>query len=396
MLTLAAARELLSAEARPLPAARVRLEHALGCRLAEVPRADIDLPPADVSVMDGYAVRTADVVAGGPLPVVAEVRAEQPPTPLAPGAAVRVFTGARIPPGADAVIPQEQATRHPDGTVELALAEPGAYVRRQGELCRAGAALADLADEVTPQLVALLAAAGAGQVRIVPRARVAVLSTGSELVLPDERPGPGQIRDSNGPMLAALARRTGFPVTLMSHAPDEPGALRAALERALSNADLVLTSGGVSVSDYDLVPQTLERIGARIIFHRVDIKPGKPILVARRGPAWFVGLPGNPMSALVGWRLFGRPLAQTLSGVPDALDEKPETGMLARPTTNDGTRTILAPAQLQPGLARPTVHLVEWKGSHDVVAVSRASILAQLDAGVRLSAGDPVPFYRLD
>jgi len=396
MLTLAAARELLSAEARPLPAARVPLEHALGCRLAEVPRADIDLPPADVSVMDGYAVRAADVAAGGPLPVVAEVRAEQPPAPLAPGTAARVFTGATIPPGADAVIPQEQATRHPDGTVELARAEPGAFVRRQGELCRAAAALADPADEVTPQLVALLAAAGASQVRIVPRARVAVLSTGSELVSPDGRPAPGQIRDSNGPMLAALARRARFPVTLVSHAPDEPDALRAALERALSTADLVLTSGGVSVGDYDLVPQTLERIGAGLLFHRAGIKPGKPILVARRGPAWILGLPGNPVSALVGWRLFGRPLGQALSGVPDAFDEKPETGTLVRPAANDGRRTILAPAQLQPGLPLPTVHLLEWRGSHDVVAVGRASILARLDVGIRLSPGDRVPFYRLD
>jgi molybdopterin molybdotransferase len=396
MLTLAAARELLSAEARPLPAACVPLEQALGCRLAEIPRADIDLPPADLSVMDGYAVRSADVAVGRPVPVVAEVRAEQVPALLPPGTAARIFTGATLPPGADAVIPQEQATRHPDGTVELPPAQTGSFVRRQGELCRAGAALADPPDEVTPQLVALLAAAGAARVRIVPRARVAVLSTGSELVPPDRRPAPGQIRDANGPMLAALARRAGFPVTLVSHAPDKPDALRAALERALSTADLVLTSGGVSVGDYDLVPQTLRQIGARIIFHGVAIKPGKPTLVARRGSAWVLGLPGNPISALVGWRLLGRPLGQTLSGVPRALDEKPEAGTLVRPAANDGTRTILAPAQLQPGLPLPAVHLLEWRGSYDVVALGRASILAQLDVGIRLSPGDRIPFYRLD
>jgi molybdopterin molybdotransferase len=396
MLTLAAARELLSAEARPLPTVTVSLENAVGCRLVEAPCADIDLPPADVSVMDGYAVRATDVAAGCRLPVVAEVRAEQPPALLPPGTAARIFTGATIPAGADAVIPQEQATRRSDGTVELAPVEPGAFVRRQGELCRVGAVLASPGDEVTPQLVALLAAAGASQIQVVPRARVAVLSTGSELVPIDKRPAPGQIRDSNGAMLAALAQRARFPVTLVSHAPDEPDALRAALEHALSTADLVLTSGGVSVGDHDLVPQTLECAGAQLLFHRVSIKPGKPILAARRGPAWVLGLPGNPVSALVGWRLFGRQLGQALSGVPGALNEQPETGTLAQPAINDGTRMIFAPAQLQPGLPLPAVHILTWRGSHDVVAVARASILAQLDAEIRLSPENRVPFYRLD
>jgi molybdopterin molybdotransferase len=396
MLTLTAARQLLSADARPLPAASVPLEDALGCRLAETPRADINLPLADVSVMDGYAVRATDAVSGAPLPVASAVRAGQVPAPLPPGTAAHIVTGAVIPAGADAVVPQEQATRNFDGTVRLAAVARGDYVRRQGELCITGASLAAPGDEITAQLIALLGAAGAANVHVVPRARVAVLSTGSELVPLTERPAVGRIRDSNGAMLAALARRARFPVTLVARAPDEPDALRAALKRALNSADLVLTSGGVSVGDYDLVPQTLEHLGAQLLFHRVGIKPGKPILVARRGATWIIGLPGNPVSALVGWRLFGRPLGEALSGVPRALDEEPETGAIVQPAVNDGARAILAPAQLQPGQPFPTVNLLAWKGSHDVVAVARASALAQLDVGVRLSPGDRVPFYRLD
>ncbi len=396
MLTIAAVRERLSAEVRPLPAVSVSLADALGCRLVESPRADLDLPPADVAVMDGYAVRAADVAIGGPLPVVAEIRAENSPAPLAPGTAARIFTGAMLPAGADLVVPQEQAIRRPDGSVELSPTPCAAFIRRRGELCRVGARLAGPGDEVTPQLIALLAAAGATPVRVVPRARVAVLTTGSELVPPEQRPAPGQIRDSNGVMLAALARRAGFPVVLVAHAPDDTEPLGAALERALTAADLVLTSGGASVGDYDLVPRTLEGIGARLLFQHARIKPGKPTLAARRGRAWIVGLPGNPVAALVAWRLFGRPLAQALSGVPAALDEQPEAGVLAHPARNDADRTVLAPAQLETATHPPVVRLLDWRGSHDLVTAARASALARLDVGLSAVAGDPVPFYRLD
>jgi molybdopterin molybdotransferase len=396
MLNLEAARKTLSAEARPLPATSVLLEGALGCRLAEVPRADVDLPNADVSVMDGYAVRAAEAASGAPLPVACEVPAGQLPPPLPPGTAARIFTGAVIPAGADTVVPQEQATRLPDGTICLAAVVAGSHIRRQGEVCSSGASLAAPGDVITPRLVALLGAAGASTVCVVPRARVAVLSTGSELVSLAERPTQGKVRDANGAMLAALARKARFPLTLVSRVTDEPHALRAALERALSQADLVITSGGVSVGDYDLVPQVLQQMGAQIVFHRVAIKPGKPVLVARRGAAWVVGLPGNPVSALVAWRLFAEPLGEALSGVPHALDESPEFGAITRAVANDGDRTILAPAQFQPGQPLPTVAIAAWKGSHDVAAVARANSLAVLDVGVRLLPGDRVPFYRLD
>ncbi len=396
MMNLDDARRRLADRVEALPSVNMKLMEAIGCRLAESPHADTDVPTTDVSTMDGYAVRAADVASNATLPISFEVPAGTGRKLLPEGYAARIFTGAVMPAGADTVIPQEQAERRADGTVLLTALNKGSYIRRQAELCANGASLGKPGDPITPQLVALLGVAGASTVRVTPRPRVAILSTGSELVPIDQHPAPGQIRDSNGPMLAALARVRGFDVTLVSRVGDEIRALGDAIDRASHEADLVVTGGGVSVGDYDLVPDALRDLGAETVFHKLSIKPGKPILMARLGRSWVAGLPGNPVSALVGWRLFARPLGEALGGDLHAFFDPPETAVLTEPARNTGDRTLLAPAVMQSGDCTTSATVLPLKGSHDVVAVARANALVIVGIGEEYGAGDRVRCYRLD
>lgn len=396
MMELRDALALLTGRVKPLAPVVVSLTDALGCRLAETPHADVDLPSADVSVMDGYAARADDLRVSAALPVAFEVPAGRTPPRLPSGLLARIFTGAEIPAGADTVVPQEQADVRPDGSVCLAALDQGSFVRPKAEVCTTGTRLAEVGEVITPQLVSLLGAAGGGRVRITPRPRVALLSTGSELVSIHERPAPGQIRNSNGVMMVALARVAGFEVTFTACVVDESAALRDAVRQAIGAADLVVTSGGVSVGDYDLVPQTLADLGGETLFHRLAIKPGKPVLTARVGEAWVVGLPGNPISALVGWELFARPLGERLAGDARAFDKSPQRGVLTGAARNRGDRTMFASARVQPGSPLPKVTVLPGKGSHDVLSVARANALAILEKGVDLAAEQEVSFYRLN
>ncbi|MCK4342847.1 MAG: molybdopterin molybdotransferase MoeA [Phycisphaerae bacterium] len=396
MMNFDTARKLLADQVEPLPPVEMGLAEALGCRLAETPRADTDLPAADVAVMDGYAARAGELASGAALPVAFEIPAGRIPRRLPPASVARIFTGAMIPDGADTVVPQEQARVPPDGKVLLDALPSGSFIRRRAEVCSVSAPLGTPGNLITPQLIALLSAAGADTVRVIPRPRVAVLSTGSELVPIHQQPGPGQIRDSNGVTLAALVRAAGFELSSVASVADELPALRKALQHASSQADLIATCGGVSVGDYDLVPQALRDVGGETIFHRLAIKPGRPVLSARLGQVWVVGLPGNPVSALVDWRLFAYPLGQRLAGNPHALQESPEPGILVEPARNPGDRTIFAPALLHPGRPVPQVTILPSKGSHDVATAARAHALARLDIGADLAAGDEVQCFRLD
>ncbi len=396
MRTLNSARKLMAEQVDPLPRVELNLTEALGCHLTESPCADGDLPAADLSAMDGYALRATDLTSGGALAVAFTVPAGQTPPPLPPGSAARVFTGAVIPEGADTVIPQEQADVQADGTVRLVALEADSFIRRKGEVCQTGAPLAAPGDVITAQLVALLGTAGVSTVRVTPQPRAALFSTGSELVPIESQPGTGQIRDSNGAMLVALAKTAGFRITFTSRVADETRALHDAFEQASSQADLIVTSGGVSVGDHDLIPEVLNDLGAETLFHKVSIKPGKPVLTARLGNAWVVGLPGNPVSALVGWCLFARPLGRRLAGDTRALEELPEPAVLTAPTRNDDNRTIVAPALRQPGHPLPEVTVLPWKGSHDVVSLAQANALAVVHLGAELAAGDVIHCYRID
>jgi molybdopterin molybdotransferase len=248
---------------------------------------------------------------------------------------------------------------------------------------------------VTPRVVGLLTAAGPPTVRVTPRPRLAIVTTGSELVGPDERPGSGRIRDSNASMLQSLTAAVGFPARVYARVPDARDALLGAVAAAARGADLVVTSGGVSVGDYDWVPNVVEALRGEILFHRVAIRPGKPTLVGKLGPTWVVGLPGNPLSALVGWHLFVRPLADRLAGDAPVLSQESTVAVLVGSAANEGDRTTFAPAVLTESAGDSHIQLLSWKGSHDLYAASRANVMAILMPGLKAATGERIPFFRL-
>jgi molybdopterin molybdotransferase len=321
---------------QPLDAERDRetvpLTDALGRVLVAAVPSPLDFPHWDNSAMDGYAVRYADVqgaAADHPvtLTVVEEIPAGQiPKVAIQPGQAARILTGSMVPTGADTIVMQENTQRQGDGPkgpvsdhrVEILTApEPQAFVRHQGSFRQAGEPLLAAGLEICAPEMAVLAAAQCTQVPVYRRPRVAILSTGDELVTPDQPLQPGQIVDSNQYALAAQVTLAGAEPLCLGIVPDQPGALKTAIAEAVEQADMVLSSGGVSVGDYDYVDQILAELGATLGIRSVAVKPGKPLTVAQfprdRHPLYF-GLPGNPVSALVSFWRFVEPALRKLSG----------------------------------------------------------------------------------
>ncbi len=395
MIELDPARALLSSQAVPLAPVALPLSRALGCRVARCPVSDVDLPPADVSAMDGYAVRAADLEPGETLPVAFEIAAGEVPEALPPASAARIFTGASLPPGADAVVQQEEATVQGDGRILLQPVQAGRHVRRRGEVVALGAEIAPAGVTVTPAMISLLASCGASHVEVLPKPRLAVVITGAELVDISESPGPGRIRDSNGPLLEALAAASGLDVASRVRAEDSVGALEDAISSALESADLVLTTGGVSVGDFDLVPDVVRALGGEVVFHRVRVKPGKPVLAARFGPKWLVGLPGNPLAVLAGWSVFAWPLAAALAGKASAFSEAPARAVLTAATARPKSRTELRPARLERRSGQVHATVLDWKGSHDVFSAAGAEGLVRFEPGLTYPAGCTVDWYEL-
>ena len=318
LIPLEEARARLLAGVRATPPEHVPLAHALGRTLAVPIVARYDQPPAAMSAMDGYAVRLADWP--GPWRVIAESAAGGASVPgIGAGEAARIFTGARVPDGADAVLIQEEAAREGDA-LRPTRPDPPPHkdnIRHRGFDFRAGAHAGILGGAVTPALIGLAAAMGHATLEVHARPRIAILSTGDELVAPGAVPGPGQIVESCAPMLAALIHPFAEPLPL-GIAPDRADAIGAALDRArAAGADAIVTIGGASVGDHDLVRPSLLAAGGAIDFWRVAIRPGKPMLAGRIGDALVLGLPGNPASAFVTAHLFLLPLARALAGWTD-------------------------------------------------------------------------------
>jgi molybdenum cofactor synthesis domain-containing protein len=309
--------ELLEAVAR-LDPVEVALRDAHGLVLAEAVTTDEDVPPFANTAMDGYAVRASDTEgattdAPVTLRVVDELAAGRAPDiPVGPGEAIRIMTGAPMPPGADAVVMVEQTSSR-DGEVEIqAAARPSQHVREPGGDLGAGQTVFDAGTVLGAAAIGVLASVGATTVRAFPRPRVGVLSTGDELV--ESGPlAPGKIRDSNRPMLVALAREAGMDAVDLGIAVDDEERIVATLEDAFERCDAVLTSGGVSVGDYDYVKAALERFGA-LEWRQVAIKPAKPLAfgVVKGVPVF--GLPGNPVSSLVSFECFARPALLQMAG----------------------------------------------------------------------------------
>jgi molybdopterin molybdotransferase len=292
---------------------------ALGRVLAADVRSALDVPPADNTSMDGYALRSADVpAAGSVLPVSQRIPAGVVGATLAPGSAARIFTGAQIPAGADAVVMQEQCEAL-DGAVRIgAVPSVGQNIRRRGEDVRAGAVVLERGSRLTPQALGLAASVGAATLDLVRRPRVALFSTGDELAMPGQPLPPGAIYNSNRFTLRGLLQAAGCEVSDLGIVPDRLDATRDTLRRAAQGHDLIVTSGGVSVGEEDHLRPAVQAEG-RLELWQIAIKPGKPLAFGVVGEAFFLGLPGNPVSSFVTFVLATRAVLRALQGADPAL-----------------------------------------------------------------------------
>jgi len=393
LLTVDEALRAVRERAAPLPPQRRRVAEARGCRLAEDVTADLDLPPFDKALVDGYAVRSCDLVSGAcRLAVGEEIVAGQSPTrALAPGEAAAIMTGAPLPPDADAVVMIEKTER--DGSfvrLDGTGVRPGLNRLVRGREMRRGDVVLCAGVPLNAPRLGVLASVGRSEVLVVPRPRVAIVPTGDELVEPDRIPGPGQIRNSNAVTLGALAAATGSEIRTFPIAPDDSAGLRATLEHALDSDVLVIT-GGVSAGNRDLVPEVLESLGVRRVFHKIRVKPGKPLWFGlgpsrgdRPGPLVF-GLPGNPVSGIVGFLLFVRPALLALAARPAPV-LAPRRGRLARAFVHASDRPTYHPSRLLAPDAADTelaIEPLDWAGSADLRTVAQADGFAVFPAGDR-------------
>lgn len=304
----------------------LQLLDAHGCILAEAVTADHDLPMFDNSSMDGYAVRVDDVASASEsepvrLPVIGDIAAGSPPTyTVQSGMSVRIMTGAAVPPGAEAVIPLEWTDGGIAGVSVSRAPKPGQHIRRRGEDVAAGQVILEAGTRLGPGQLGLLAAVGRDRVVVRPRPRVVIISTGSELVEPGAATAPGQIHESNSYILTTAAREAGAVAFRVGIVPDDDRSLMNAIEDQLIRADLVLTSGGVSVGAYDVVKEVLSRLGT-VAFDTVAMQPGKPQGFGTIGPdaTPIITLPGNPVSSYVSFEVFVRPVIRRMLGVEPLL-----------------------------------------------------------------------------
>lgn len=341
------------------------LLQAVGRILAAPVTSQLDFPHWDNSAMDGYAVRFADVAKCSlehpvELTVIEEIPAGyQPKRRVEAGQAARILTGSVMPEGADTIVIQEETQRQNDRVTILAAPKPQAYVRKRAAFYQAGQPLLSAGLKLAAPEIAVLAAAQCAQVRVYRRLRVAILSTGDELVAIDQPLQPGQIVDSNQYALAALVQQMGAEPMLLGRVADQPEALKQTIVQAVSSADVVLSSGGVSVGDYDYVDQILADLGAEIHIRAVAVKPGKPLTVATFNPVkspsphppsppiLYFGLPGNPVSALVTFWRFVQPALKKLSGLAQGWEPKFVTAQTMQDLRSDGKRETYLWGQLR-------------------------------------------------
>ena len=360
------------------------LERAAGRVLAEDVSAPIDVPPFARSTMDGYAVRSADA---GPRRVVGEVFAGASELPtLRSGEAARIATGAPLPPGADAVARVEDTAEN-DGAVQLRVApRPGLFVEPAGTDLRAGETVARAGELLTPARLGLLASIGRAEARVRARPRVAVASSGDELLRPGEPPRPLHIYDSNSTTLGALCEASGAEVVRLPPLPDKLDALERALADAARAHDCVVVSGGASAGAKDLVVDALAKKG-HVLFHGVRVKPGKPLLAARLGDCLVVGLPGNPTSALSNACLFLAPTLRKMASLPPAAPLATDA-TLAVDVKGEGERFLFLPVKLEKGRATPT-----FKGSGALTSMAASDGWIGVPEGAALRAGTRVSVH---
>jgi molybdopterin molybdotransferase len=394
LYTVPEALAIVLRHAQTLPGQRVPLNQALGRRLLEAVQADLDLPPFDKSIVDGYAVRSRDLAADDyrSLKVIEEIHAGQTPQKsLGINQAALIMTGAPIPIGADAVVMIEKTETPEPGFVLLSGPVASGLNRiTQGREMKAGDVVIPAGTWLNAARIGVLASVGAAQVFVQPKPKVAVLATGDELVPLDQTPGPGQIRNSNTHLLASLATDHGADVQSFPITPDRPDLLRQSFSQALETADAVLICGGVSAGKKDFVPEALEAVGVTNLFHKVKVKPGKPLWFGtgpqrtNRPPALVFGLPGNPVSGLVSFLLFVRPVLAVMDGCSPSSEPHPEF-----PLVNDfrhlDDRDTYRPARLVASDELGTaIEPLIFAGSSDLRSVAAADGFAIFPAGERI------------
>jgi molybdopterin molybdotransferase len=400
MLTLEEAQSRLLAQIRPLPAERVPMVQAAGRTLAADVAATLDLPRFDNSAMDGYAVRAADTAGASPqtpvtLHSIGRVAAgESFSKEIGAGECVRLFTGSPLPRGADAVVMQEDArvdAAEPDIVRLCEAARPWEHVRLRGEDVKQGELLLRAGMEITAGRIGLLAAMGMQEVAAARAPVVGLLATGSELCEAGRPLGPGQIYESNRAMLAPLLAAAGARVRSYPLVPDTLAATSDALKLAFSECDVVITAGGVSVGELDFVKEAFEKLGGRLDFWKVAIKPGKPFAFGEWRGRFLFGLPGNPVSALVTFLLLVRPALLQMQGASEVhLPTHP--GTLAGPLANRGDRRhFMRVCVCADGLVRPA----GMQASHALASLASANALVEVPAQTTLPAGLLVRVWRL-
>ena len=393
LLTLEEAQQRVLERARPLSAEPVRIAEAGGRVTAEEVHACVDLPPFGSSAMDGFAVRSADLP--GRLRIAGESAAGRPyDAQLEPGSAVAISTGAVVPEGADAVVPVEIVVQK-DNEVEISQpVEDGAHVRPRGGDVASGEPVVPAGVRLTPARMAAAAASGIAELPCRPRPRVTVLPTGSELVDPGAALRLGQIYETNGLMLSSALAAAGADVVSEPAVADDEEVLREALQRGLA-ADVLVTSGGVSVGEHDLVRAAEQELGVEEVFWRVSIKPGKPVSFGVRGDTLVFGLPGNPVSALVGCELFVKPALRALQGLADPLPRF-EPGRLATALRRNEERDEFVRARSRAAGEALVLEPISGQESHMIVRSAAADALVHVPRGNgELAAGSTVRWLRL-
>ena len=375
-----------------LPAEDVSLVEAQGLALAEDVRAKFDSPPFDNSAVDGYAVRSADAEGGRSFRVVDEAPAGRPSSrSVGEGEAIKIFTGGVIPEGADAVVMVENTTGWGEEFELKKAASPGQNVRESGEDVRGGDVILKEGVEVGPPEIALAATQGYGRLSVFRRPKVVVLSTGTELVEPGARDlSPGEIYDSNSFAMIAQAHEVGAEARRISAASDDADVIRDAVREAFETADVVVTSGGVSVGEKDLVKGTMLELGVEQVFWGVKFKPGKPLFFGVRDDVRFFGLPGNPVSAMVCFELFARPALMRMMGREDTRRPRIEV-YFGEDVKNNFGRMHAMRVSLERTDKGWLARSVGAQGSGLVSSLTRADALALIgpeSEGVR--AGEPV------
>ncbi len=386
--------ELLLGHARPVEGSeRVPVSEALGRVLAEPVVSRITMPPWDNSAMDGYAVNTADLDAPGVrLPVSQRIPAGSAGEPLQRGTAARIFTGAPVPENADAVVIQEVCRADGNAVVIDELPRPGANIRRAGEDIEAGSEVLAAGTRIGPQHMGLLASVGLAEVPVVRRVKVALFSSGDELVMPGEPLGPGQIYNSNEFTLEGLLRNIGCEVVKLGIVEDTFEATCDALSRAAAGADLVMTSGGVSVGEEDHLKPAVEKLGSLDLW-KIAIRPGKPLAFGHIDGVPYIGTPGNPVSLFVTYCLFARPFIMKQQGITGDLSPVPLEARIDFDWPRPDKRREFARARLERDASGEAVISVYHSRSSGVLSsLAWANGLAILPESTPLKKGDRVRF----